>query len=300
MLKLQKVLVVIDPEQESQPALDKVLMLARLADFELTLLACDYTEYLVEGYYFDAVDLVRLREEYLAERKVALEALAEPLRQKGLVVETQAVWGHPGYKAIVTTAMAAGVDLVVRHTRQHSALSRLFLSNDDWQLVRCCPMPLLLVKEKPWQAVPVILAAVDPVHARHKPAGLDHLILQIALDLGELTSGHVHAVHSYRQIALSGTYLQQAQEQHRQALDKLVADFKLSPERVHLVEEAPEYGLEKLEKSLHADMVVMGAISRSIITDVFIGSTTEKVIDYLDSDVVIIKAADFESPLTGH
>ena len=71
MLKLQKVLVVVDTEQEAQPALEKILTLARLADFELTLLACDYTEYLVEGYYFDAVDLVRLREEYLAERKVA-------------------------------------------------------------------------------------------------------------------------------------------------------------------------------------------------------------------------------------
>lgn len=300
MLKLQKVLVVVDPEQEAQPALEKILTLARLAEFELTLLACDYTEYLVEGYYFDAVDLVRLREEYLAERKVALEALAEPLRQQGLVVETRAVWGHPGYKAIVTTAMAAGADLVVRHTRQHSALSRLFLSNDDWQLVRCCPLPLLLVKEKTWQAVPVILAAVDPMHARHKPAGLDHRILQVALDLGVLTSGSVHAVHSFRQVALSGTYLRQAQEQHRQALDKLVAEFKLSPAQVHLIEEAPEYGLAQLEKSLHADMVVMGAISRSIVADVLIGSTTEKVIDYLSSDVLIVKEADFKSPLAEH
>ena len=117
MLKLKKVLVVVDPEQESQPALDKVLVLAHREDFDIILLACDYTDYLVEGYYFDAVDLVRLREEYLAERKVVLEALAEPLRQQGLTVDTQTVWGHPGYKAIVMAAIAAGVDLVVRHTR---------------------------------------------------------------------------------------------------------------------------------------------------------------------------------------
>ena len=63
MLKLKKVLVVVDPERESQPALDKVLTLAHLEDFKILLLACDYTEYLVEGYYFDAVDLVNLREE---------------------------------------------------------------------------------------------------------------------------------------------------------------------------------------------------------------------------------------------
>ncbi|MFT7140378.1 MAG: universal stress protein E [Sulfitobacter sp.] len=298
MLKLNKVLVVVDPEQELQPALDKVLSLARLADFEIQLIACEYTEYLVEGYYFDAVDLVGLREEYLSERKQVLEALAEPLRQQGLVVSTQSVWGHPGYKAIVVEAMKAGADMVVRHTRQHSALSRLFLTNDDWQLVRCCPMPLLLIKEKNWQKQPVILAAVDPKHTRHKPQGLDHKIIQGALDLGELMGGVVHAVHSYSQIPLSGSYLKQAKEQHKESLQALVDDFSLPSDRVHLVEEAPEFGLQKLEQDLSADLVVMGAISRSVISDVFVGNTTERVVDYLASDVLIVKPDGFTSPLS--
>ena len=47
-------------------------------------------------------------------------------------------------------------------------------------------------------------------------------------------------------------------------------------------------------------MVVMGAISRSIVADVLIVSTTEKVIDYLSSDVLIVKEADFKSPLAEH
>ena len=298
MLKLKKVLVVVDPERESQPALDKVLTLAHLEDFKILLLACDYTEYLVEGYYFDAVDLVNLREEYLAERKVALEGLAEPLRQKGLIVDTQAVWGHPCYRAVVLTAIEAGVDLVVRHTRQHSAISRLFLTNDDWQLIRCCPMPLLLVKEKPWKISPVILAAVDPKHARHKPEGLDHKILHAATDLAEVMRGVVHVVHSYSQVPLSGSYLKQAKRDHKQALAGLVSDFDLPAEQIHLIEEAPEFGLKKLEIALSADLVVMGAISRNIISEVFIGNTTEKVIDYLLSDVLLIKPDDFISPLS--
>jgi universal stress protein E len=298
MLKLNTVLVVVDPDQEMQPALDKVLFLARLADFEILLIACDYTEYLVEGYYFDAVDLVRLREEYLSERKQMLETLAEPLRQQGLVVNTQSVWGHPGYKAVINEAMKAKVDMVVRHTRQHSALSRLFLTNDDWQLVRFCPMPLLLIKEKNWQKQPVILAAVDPKHTRQKPQGLDHKIIQSTLDLGKLMSGVVHAVHSYSQIPLSGSYLKQAKEEHQRVLQELVDDFSLPVDRVHLVEEAVEFGLQKLENELSADLVVMGAISRSILADVFVGNTAEKVVDYLTSDVLIIKPDGFYSPLS--
>ena len=267
MLKLNKVMVVVDPDQELQPALDKVLLLARLAAPEVLLIACDDTEYLVEGYYFDAVDLVRLREEYLSERRQMLEALAEPLRQQGLNVNTKSVWGHPSYKAVVIEAMKAGVDMVVRHTRQHSALSRMFLTSDDWQLVRCCPMALLLIKEESWHKQPVFLAAVDPTHARHKPHGLDHKIIQGALELSKLMRGVVHVVHSYSQTPLSGSYLKQAKVEHRQALQKLVDDFPLPADQVHLVEEAPEYGLQALEKALSADLVVMGAISRSIFSD---------------------------------
>ena len=159
-MDLKTVLVVIDPDSEQQPTLEKVLVLAKSSGFRLRLLSCDYTQYLVEGYYFDAVDLPRLRDEYLTERKGALEALAVPLREQGLEVETKALWGHPGFRVIVDEA--ADCDLVVLHTRRHGAMSRLFLSNDDWQLVRCCPAPLLLVKEQPWRAAARVIAAVDP------------------------------------------------------------------------------------------------------------------------------------------
>ncbi|MBD3647438.1 MAG: universal stress protein [Pseudomonadales bacterium] len=207
MLDLKKVLVVIDPDTEHQPALDKVLVLEKLVELEIKLIACDYTQYLVEGYYFDAVDLPRLREEYLQERKDALETMAGRLREQGLNVETEAFWAHPGYETIVREAVRYGADLVVQHTRRHAALSRMFLTNDDWQLVRCCPVPLLLVKEKPWKKAPVILAAVDPKHSRHKPMGLDHKILRIASDVARLMEGDLYAMHSYSQIPLSGTWL---------------------------------------------------------------------------------------------
>ena len=296
-MKVQKVLVVIDPEQETQPALDRVLSLEHLAEIDITLIACDYTEYLVEGYYFDAVDLVRLRQEYLAERKQVLEGVAEPLREQGLNVETMSVWGHPGYEAIINAAVGVQADLIVRHTRQHSALSRLFLTNDDWQLVRCSPFPLLLVKEKPWKEIPQVLAAVDPMHGRDKPIGLDHKILSEAIDLASMMGGKVHVVHSYNQIPLSGEYTRQAEQEHRQAMDTLMADFDLPASQVHIVDEAPEFGLRQLEDKLNADLVVMGAISRNLLSDVFIGNTTEKVVDYLTCDVLVIKPDGFESPV---
>lgn len=297
MLNLKQVLVVVDPEQEEQPALDKVLALEKLADFDITLLSCGYTQYLVEGYYFDAIDLPTLRQEFLDERKDTLERLAAPLRENGLNVETVSVWAHPSYEATVREAVKRNADLVVQHTRQHSALSRMLLTHNDWQLVRCCPMPLLLVKEKPWKERPALLAAVDPKHARHKPAGLDHKILDIATDLSKLLGGDVFVVHSYNQIPLSGKYLKEAEQEHKRAFEELLADYDIPKSQQHLSDEAPEFSLSELERDLQADIVIMGAISRSIVSEVFIGSTTEKVLDFLECDVLIVKPEGFETPV---
>ena len=297
MLELNNVVVVLDPEQEQQPALDKVLTLAKLADFDITLLSAEYTQYLVEGYYFDAIDLPTLRQEHLDSRKQTLEDLAGPLRDNGLTVETLAVWGHPAYEVVVREAVRLNADLVVQHTRQHSAVSRLLLTHNDWQLVRCCPMPLLLVKETDWQHDPVILAAVDPKHSRNKPVGLDHKILQIAVDIANLTEGETHVLHSFSPVPLTGKQLKQAREEHRVAFDALLTDFDIPGDHQYLVDEAPEYALTRTAAEVGADIVVMGAISRSILTDVFLGNTTEQVLDFLDADVLIVKPNEFQTPV---
>lgn len=297
MIKLNKVLVVVEPDKESQLALEKVLVLEKLQEIEIKLVACDYTQYLVEGYYFDAVDIPKLRQEYLNERKEALEAIAEPLRENGLEVETEAFWGHPGYEVLIREAIAYEADLIVLHTRRHSALSRMFLTSDDWQLVRCSPVPLLLVKEKPWKDTPSILAAVDPMHARHKPQGLDHKILRVAGDITEFVEGELFVMHSYSQIPLSGTYLKQAKEEHEKVFNQLADEFDIPKTQRYLMDEATDFGLREIERELQADLVVMGAISRSLLSDVFIGNTTEKVLDYLESDVLVVKPDDFISPV---
>lgn len=61
----KKVMVVIDSDANHQVALDKALEFARVDEFELVLLSCDHTQYLVEGYYFDAPEVHKLRAEYI-------------------------------------------------------------------------------------------------------------------------------------------------------------------------------------------------------------------------------------------
>lgn len=286
---IKRVVAVVEPGSDTQPAIERMKLLARFVEFDVKLVACDYSQYLVEGYYFSEAELPALRKEYLDERKEMLEALAEPLRQGGLNVETQAIWSHPSYKAIVEVVEDYKPDLVVHHVHRHAALSRILLTNDDWQMARHCPAPLLMVKNKPWKHDPVILTAVDPMHARHKPSGLDHKILAEGKLLEQKLGGELYVVHAYGQFPLSGTYPADAKDQHEKAMKELCDEFDIPENRRLLLDEAPEYALQKLESELQADLVIVGAVSRSIVSDVFIGSTTEKVLDFVDCDALLLR-----------
>jgi universal stress protein E len=289
MLDVKSVLVVIDPNQEHQPALEKVLQLARGKEFNITLLACEYTQYLVEGYYFEPNELSGLREAFLQEQHEKLASLSKILTDAGLNVESVAVWGHPAHEVIISEAQARNVDLIVQPTRRHAAISRMFLSNDDWQMVRKCPIPLLLIKEKPWAAHPKLVVAVDPKHSRHKPGGLDHKLIANAEILASCLNGETHVVHAYGQIPLSGTFPESAKSDHKQAFDTLMSDFTIPADRQHFSEEVAVYGIDETAKQLSADIILMGAISRSRLKDVFVGNTTEKVLDFVEADVLVMK-----------
>jgi universal stress protein E len=288
----KKVMVVIDSDANHQVALDKALEFARVDEFELVLLSCDHTQYLVEGYYFDAPEVHKLRAEYIAGRLAQLEEIAEPLRENGLDVSTVAEWAYPNYEGVVEQAEKQGVDLIIHHVERHGAVSRMLLTHDDWQLGRLSKVPLLLVKDTPWKKTISIMAAVDPQHARHKPSGLDHKILNSSLHLAGLMAGEVSVVHAYHPVAFSGEYPREAKQIHEDAFTHLMADFDIPKERQHLIEESPVFALQQAEEDIDPDIVVMGAISRSVITDVFIGSTTEQVIDYLHCDILVLKPDD--------
>ena len=293
-MELNRVLVVIDPDRDDQPALNKTLALVNAssawADVEITLLSCEHTQYLVDGYYFSQPELTSLRQEYLLERAALVDSIAEPIINAGFNVKTSVLWGFPGYETIAEQADSLDVDLVVHCVGKHGPLARAFMSHGDWQLVKNLTKPLLLVKETNWRDDMPVIAAVDPKHARHKPVGLDHKILAATIDIAELLGIKPYVLHACRPVPMSGSYPQRIRVEHQVALDSLMDDFKSAAMVQLLVEESPEYALELKERELGAGLVVMGAISRSVLSDTIIGSTTEKIIDYLKSDVLVIKA----------
>lgn len=310
MRRLDRILAVADPTAEVQPAIAKAARIARASGAVLELFICDYDPALSGRPFAETEALRSLRDEFLADRAEYLEDLADELRAEGLNVETHVHWDNPLYRGILRRIEESTPDLVVKDTHFHSLLRRTLLTNTDWHLIRACPVPLLLAKAGEWRAQPRLLAAIDPGHLADKPAALDHDILDFAGLLARQLDGEVHAVHAFFPAALLAlttgmpglplggeTATEEIVATERRRIEgsvlKLAAAHGLPAANVHLLQGSAVEALPDAAAAQQADVVVMGAVSRSRLEELFVGSTAERVLDRLPSDVLVVKPPEF-------
>jgi universal stress protein E len=314
MKRLDRILAVIDPTADAQPALDKAKLLARQFDATLELFICDFDPSLSGQPFFDTDKLRELREEFITERVEFLEERADELRGEGIAIETHVHWDNPVFQGVLRRVQESSPDLVVKDTHYHTAIRRTLLTNTDWNLIRTCPAPLLLAKPCEWKPAPVVLAAVDPEHLGDKPAALDHDILDYARLVADCAQGRLRVVHAFFPAALlatttgmagmpmvDGTSARELVELERSRVDELlqglIAEHQVVPDSLHLEQGAATEVLPRAAESMAADLLVMGAVSRSRLQELFIGSTAERVLDRIPCDVLVVKRPDFTEKL---
>jgi universal stress protein E len=278
MPPIRRILVAVkNPRQKSFPALTKAAALARALDAGLELFHAVTGPRAFEA-YTDA-ELRKFEDAQRLRHRDRLEAMAEPLRRRGLRVSTAVEWDYPSHEAVVRHAQRSRADVIVggRHATRHVA--RWLLRYTDWELLRQSPVPVLLVKKpRAWRA-PAILAAVDPSHAFAKTAQLDRGILEIGAAVSDATRGALHVLHAYvptiddvsegmlRQPDASQRIVDLAAKQAARRLDKALHgagldDLKKS--RRHVVARHPVDAIPAMVKKLGCDIVVMGALARSV------------------------------------
>ena len=312
MENISKILSVIDPTVDDQPALRRAAWLAKNCGAELELLVCYYNEYLSGDRLFDSPSLEKARSEVIANQEQHLEDLAEPIRKSGVVVTTTAAWDHPLYEGIVRHTVASGADIVVKDTHHHSVVARALLTNTDWNLIRTCPAPLWLVKAHDLADPPIFVAAIDPMNQHDKPAALDDEILQTSKYLADKVGGQVHAFHSYDPriavaTATANAYIhvslpfdeieQQMHEDHQKRFHEITSFHNIDDDKSHLVAGLTHEELPIVAQELHAAIVVMGAVSRNRWKRLFIGATAERTLEHLPCDLLIIKPHWFQTPV---
>ena len=231
-----------------------------------------------------------------------LERTANRLRREELIVTTKVETGYPAHEAILREVRVAKADLLIIEAREHSVFARMLLTQTDFELIRHCPVPLLIAKRRTTWRRPRILAALDPFHIHEKPSGLDAEIVAAARAVASMVGGSVHAAHIYRPVmgfvpdlagATAFTTMPETDRKYqatvRRRFYEAVERYEISRSNAHLVCGDPAVALPIVARSMHASLIVMGAMSRSGLKRIFIGSTAERVLDGLQCDVLVVK-----------
>ncbi len=308
MQAIRKILVAVkNPDARRQPGAEKALRIARSLGASVELYHAISTPVFLELEPLRSTSIAELRREALALRLQRLEKIAATARRLGIKASATVEWDFPPHEAIIRRAIRSRADLIIAECHQGRRLAPWLMHLTDWELLRASPMPVLLLKNsKPWRKGRV-LAAVDPSHAHAKPSRLDSLIVAH----GELLAGKLRrALHlmyanhpsvfgltvgdpALDAVTLAATYEQQTEKGRREFAD-FATSAGIPPARRHLVDADPVVGIPRVARRVGADVVVMGAVSRSGLRRVFIGNTAERVLNDLPCDVLVVKPAHFE------
>ena len=297
-----------DPLSVPGGVLQKVATLARSSNARIELFhALDESlPWVTEPARRGPLSPLRESERIVARARHRLERIARDARFRGCRLNIEVRWDRPPHEAIVRAALRSRADLVIASTHAHGRTGRLLLRNTDWELMRECPCPLLLVKSSRTHRQGSILITVDPFHAHAKPSHLDARLLESGEHLAALLRKPAHAFHAYMPLIPVGSpgepmvWEDPAVERTHAAevraeFDRLAAKAGIPRARRHLVVGDVPSGLGATAARVRADVVVMGAVSRSGLRRLFIGSTAERVLDELRCDVLIVKPQGFRT-----
>jgi universal stress protein E len=302
---IHRILVAIkDPTTAASPSIMKAAQLAGAWDAELVLFHAIDMPLCPEAYNSENRDLGDDEESIRTHVLHNLNAQAAQVQDRGLAISVAAEWDYPAHEAVLRHAQHIGADLIVTERHTHGTRTSWGLHSTDWELLRLSPKPVLLVKNARGYERPVVLAAVDPLHQHAKPADLDTEIGTLAAALSATLQGTCHIVYAmpgtaglkFEQIAgatVATPVVDPERAEAQAALDQLLQSLPFAPKGVKVQVGSPTEAILETSRTLHASILVMGAVSRSGLKRLMVGNTAEQVIDQVACDLLVVKPKSF-------
>lgn len=310
MLKYQNILVFIDPTQDLQPALARATEIAKKQkNTTLTLFLCCY-DLSYEMTSLSSIDERKAMQRLVIKDNEAwLEAITVPYQNEGITINNVVVWHSRPFQAAILEVLKNGHDLVIKATHPHSKLSAILFTPTDWNLLRKCPVPLLLVKHHEWPAKGNILCAIDCKSMQDDEHSiLNQQIIDEGKSMAEIINAKLHLVTAYPSPPMNImlelpefdpiNYEDGLKKFHQSALLEYAQTNQIAETQTHLVQGLPEDVISNVASEIEAELVILGTVGRSGLSATLLGHTAEQVIDQLDCDLLALKPEGYISPIT--
>lgn len=294
------ILVIIDPEEATHSALNRVREISPDADVQYKVdLYIDAVPAMAGEVNSDAIKKV------LLDKRTWLDGLVSPLKEAGYAISTEVIAFNRLYEEIIKSAKRYGADFVFKPVRQHGTFRRLFYTSTDWNLVRLCDVPLLLVSDEEKVHGRPVIAAIDVGDKDEAHKALNVAVLDQANLLARVIGSKVHIVYAYGPAVIASrsvadplaVEIERAKyESEHAAVTSVAKQHGIEADNVHMREGATRQVVTSHAEELKAGIVVLGTVARSGASGLFIGNTAESVLESASCDVFVVKPPSFESP----
>jgi len=241
-----------------------------------------------------ATEEADIRERLVDEREHDVQARIDKYAQPDQNVTLKVVW-EKNIDRWITRECAGDKYIGVIKTGNRS--ESLVHTSTDWQLLRECPAPMLLVAEKKWHRAKPVLVTLDLSSDVATKRKLNDKTLGIAkglaaalgVELEIITAIEVPTLLSDLDLVDPSAYAREAKEAMKPQIRKLAAAHDIPEKAFHCKRGPVEKVIASQAAKVRAQVVVMGTVARKGVKARLLGNTAEKVLRLMKTDVLAIK-----------
>lgn len=295
----QHILVIVGGKRKQHFALNRAVQLAKFYDIKLHLMSCVYDPGTDLSPLISQEHRKALKQEQLDNRLEYLNQLKAEVEKSNIPVTTQVIWHRKIQKAVMQACEDVKPDLVIKRISDKAPNLNPFTMPIDWQLLRHCPAPLLIVNNVDWKIPSPVLAAVDASADSSDEQAFNHTIIGYAKLLSRLTDAPAHVVTTHITPSLDNattipgfdldSLKKEVNDFNQERLSGLVEEHNITKESLHIIEGLAEERIPQITQQIDAQIVVMGTVCRTGLSGAFMGNTAERVLTRLQCEVLALK-----------
>ncbi len=280
MEKLTSILVIAERCGSDLPLLKKAVELARRFGSQIELYTCDVENAADLCRAYDTAGVEKEWLERVFEGRGYLETLRKSVFAPDVQIFVDAMCDNRFHSAIARKVAACRPDLVMKCASKAHPTRRFTLDSVDWELMRSCPVTLLLMRGREWKDPPRFAAMVD---VDERDSGLANVIMRTSDYLALGCHAELHVVYSERDSS-------DPQSARRAGeLDRLSREYRVGKDQVHVLSGEPDKTLPAFAASMGCDVIAMGALTHRKGLTSLVGRLTGGFVEALNCDFLLVK-----------
>ncbi len=307
MTSFKNILVATDTRLDDRTIVDEAALIAK--NENATVKIIDVVPEFPWVVRLSLQDHESIRELVVSKKREQLEALADPLRQQGLCVETDVLSGKTSVE-IIREVLRGKHDLVFRIAKGRDSRREGYFGATGIRLLRGCPCAVWLSTPAPSPEYKHVMACVDTSSDEPLDRELNDKVYDAAKFVSRQHESRLSLVHAWtifgEEFLFTRTKMENFEKLQRDVreriqvlLDKFLQKHASSvrDRNVHMLKGDAALVLPAFASEKDVDLIVMGTVARSGAAGLVMGNTAERILDQIGCSVLALKPDDFVCPI---